>query len=485
MQSSADDHSLKDTEIGGKLLDSSLDQLDVNARPGRFHAGGRKHLGLHIDAHARSHEGREADGQRARPAPDINEALAVLKTLAPRHLVKEATRVWLAISRVVGSGRIKASHGRNRILTEPEASSIFKIAHIDTGRDFRGGQDLLLSLARGLRQRGHRQLIVCPIGSPLAQRAAAEQFELAPLGAGTITSLRRRLSSERFDIVHAHDARAQNIAVLASAGLPLRRVASRQVAFRPRHPLIHRWKYGKTAHGIIANSESVRRVLIASGISGVDIEVIPPGIDLPVELPSASSRSQARARWGFASGDFVVGHAGAFTREKGQDIALEAALVLAPRLPQLRMLFAGDGPERSNPRMIELARQAAAIAVLPGFLDDLTEFYAALDLFIMPSRSEGWGLTALRAMANGLAVIATDVGGLPELVEPGKTGWLVPSDSPAALADAMGAAASDPARRCEFSRNAREHAMQFSIDRTVQQTQQFYERLLAASQTAT
>src|SRR5208337_3065037 len=224
------------------------------------------------------------------------------------------------------------------------------------------GQDLLLSLVRGLRKRGHRQLIVCPVDSPLAKRAGAEHFELAPLGTGGITSLRRRLSSERFDIVHAHDGRAQNIAVLASAGLPLRRVVSRQVAFSPRHPLIHRWKYAKTCHGIIANSESVRRVLVSSGISGVDIEVIPPGIELPAGLPSASLRAQARAKWGFGADDFVVGHAGAFTHEKGQDVALEAALLLAPSLPHAPMLLAGDGPERSSPRMMDLIGQTAGIA---------------------------------------------------------------------------------------------------------------------------
>jgi glycosyltransferase involved in cell wall biosynthesis len=449
----------------------------VHAGPCGFHARRREHFGLHVNSHAGAHKGGKANGQRSRAAPDIDQPFIAIQTLAARDFSKEAGRVGLAISRIVGSGRIKASHGRNRILTEPEASLIFKIAHIDTGQDFRGGQELLLSLARGLRLRNHRQLIVCPVGSTLAKRAAAEHFELAPLGPAAIVQLRRRLSSEHFDIAHAHDGRAQNISFLASAGLPLRRVASRQVAFLPRHPWIHRWKYTRTCHGIIANSEAVRRVLISSGIPNANIEVIPPGIELPAELPSAGLRAQARARWGFSSEDFVIGHAGAFTREKGQDVALEAARLLAPRLPHARMLLVGDGPERRNP--------TEGIAIVPGFLDDLSEFYAALDLFIMPSRSEGWGLSALAAMANGLAVIATDVGGLPELVEPGKTGWLVPSESPAALAHAIEAAASDPARLCEYDRNARERAAQFSIGRTVELTEQFYTRLLAACQTAT
>ncbi len=352
------------------------------------------------------------------------------------------------------------------------ASFILKIAHIDTGHDFRGGQDLLLSLARGLRQRGHRQVIVCPEDSPLASRATAEELEVRPIE--TIGKLRSYLREEHFDVVHAHDARAQTISIRASLGLPVRRVASRQVAFTPRHPLIHRWKYSHTCHAVIANSQTVRQVLIAAGVADSHIEVILPGIEIPNDLPNAGLRAHARARWAFSSDDFVIGHAGAFTREKGQDVALAAGMLLAPRLPQARMLLVGDGPERSNYR----TQWPAAIAQLPGFIEDLAEFYAALDLYIMPSRSEAWGLTALRAMAFGIPVIASNVGGLPELVA--QTGWLVPPESPEALAQAILDAASDPARLCEFGRHARERASQFSIERTVEQTEHLYLRLLAA-----
>jgi L-malate glycosyltransferase len=357
---------------------------------------------------------------------------------------------------------------------------ILTIAHIDTGKDYRGGQDLLLSLARGLKQRGHRQVIVCPEDSPLAQRALTDGQEVIRLG--SIRTLRERLRGQRFDIVHAHDAKAQSISFSASIGLPVRRVASRQVAFTPRHPLIHRWKYSLTCHGVIAPSQSVRRVLIAAGVPDTHIEVILPGIEILNELPDSVLRAEARAAWGFSNlsnAEFVIGHAAAFTHEKGQDVALRAALLLAPGLPGVQMLLVGDGPERSQPAMIELARQASGIAQLPGFVNDLNPFYAALDLYIMPSRSEAWGLTALRAMSHRLPVIASNVGGLPEAIEQGKSGWLVPPDSPEALAEAILDAASDPARLCEFGRNARERAAQFPIERTVEKTEQFYLRLLA------
>jgi glycosyltransferase involved in cell wall biosynthesis len=247
-------------------------------------------------------------------------------------------------------------------------------------------------------------------------------------------------------------------------------VASRQVAFTPRHPLIHRWKYSRTCDRVIANSESVRRVLIAAGVPDSHIEVILPGIEIPKEMPNPDIRAKARARWGFSNDDFVIGHAGAFTREKGQDVALQAAVLLAPKFPRVRMLLCGDGPEKSH-----LARHASPIAQLPGFIDDLDQFYAALDLYIMPSRSEGWGLTALRAMAFGIPVIASNVGGLQELVA--ATGWLVPPESPEALTEAIIQAASNPSRLAELGASARKRASQFSIERTVEQTERLYLRL--------
>ncbi len=325
---------------------------------------------------------------------------------------------------------------------------------------------------RGLKLRGHRQLIVCPPDSPLAKRAAAENQEVMPLA--SVGDVRRRLRNEKFDIVHAHDSKAQTISYRASLGLAVRRVASRQVAFRPRHPMFHRWKYGHTCDGVIANSQAVLQVLLAAGVPDQRIEVIAPGIEMPQNLPSPDMRAIARARWGYSSDHFVIGHAAAFTHEKGQDVAIEAALSLVPKFPCARMLLPGDGPQRS-----ELTAQASGIVQLPGFIENLDEFYAALDLYIMPSRSEGWGLTALRAMAFGLPVVASNVGGLPELVEHEKSGWLVPPESPEALAAAILDAASDPERLCEFGRNARERAAQFSIERTVEQTESLYLRLLA------
>ncbi len=360
-----------------------------------------------------------------------------------------------------------------------------KIVHLDTGVDLRGRQCQLLLLAHGLRQRGHEQLIVCPEGSALEERAGQEEFQILTLPAHDpghahgIFQLRQQLLADHYDILHAHDGRSETIVWLASLGILVCRVASRRVTFLPRSPALLRFKYQRTCHGIIAVSEFVKQMLVQSGVPAAKIEVIADGAEIPVELPGADLRSKIRAQWGYGGQEFLIGHVGAFTHEKGQDMALEAALLLAERLPQARMLLAGDGPLRSSSKIQSKVLQARGRARLLGYLENLEDFFCGLELFIMPSRAEGLGSSALLAMAHGLAVVATRVGGLPEVVEEGKTGWLVPPESPSALADAIAAAASDRARLEQFGLKARDRARRFSSNIMIERTESLYRRLLA------
>jgi glycosyltransferase involved in cell wall biosynthesis len=109
-----------------------------------------------------------------------------------------------------------------------------------------------------------------------------------------------------------------------------------------------------------------------------------------------------------------------------------------------------------------------------GPLENLASFFPGLDLFLMPSRAEGLGSSALWAMAYGLPVIATRVGGLPEIVVENETGWLVPPGSPQALADTILIASRDRARRSEFGRNGRKRAEGFSAATMVGRTEALY-----------
>jgi len=285
------------------------------------------------------------------------------------------------------------------------------------------------------------QTIVCPAASALAERASAVGF--------TVLAKCPRTG----DIVHAHSGRAHNLVVRATLGASITRVVTRHVAFTPRHPMIHRLKYTRTCDGIIAVSAAVRNVLTEAGIPAQRIEVIHTGIDLPAEPAHRPHKG------------FAVGHMGAFTREKGQDVAIAAARLL----PDVRFLLAGEGP-----LLEELRLGAPGNVTFLGFVRDLPGFFAGIELFIMPSRSEAWGLATLEALAYGVPVIVSDIEGLAEIVTP-QCGLLVPPGNAEMLA--MAISTIDRVGLDARRQAARERAGQFTVAKMAEETETFYRRL--------
>ena len=362
-----------------------------------------------------------------------------------------------------------------------------KIAHLDTGLTLRGGQRQLLLLARGLRARGYEQLIVCPEESDLCARAESEGFSVLPLPLYDFRhlrgaqQLRRRVHQDKLTVLHAHDGVGQTISWLATLGTGVCRVASRRVTYLPRRRIDYRLKYKYTCHAVIAVSQFIGNILKSAGVPAEMINVIPDGIDIPDHLPDAAARQATRAKWGMSGREFVVGHLGNLSAEKGLDIAMRAFEILAEQVPEARLVLGGALSANDIAAVGLAGPLSGGRILLAGYQDDLFEFFSGLDLYIMPSRSEGLGSSALLAMAHGLPVIATKVGGLPEIVEEGKTGWLIEVESPKALANAIAAAAADAGRLTKMGCNARERAKDFSAQAMVERTEALYNRLIEFS----
>jgi glycosyltransferase involved in cell wall biosynthesis len=293
--------------------------------------------------------------------------------------------------------------------------------------------------------------------------------------------------TERYQILHAHDGKGQTISWLASMGTNVARVASRRVIYAPPRRIDTRLKYGRTCDAVIAISKYIRQLLVDAGVPQSNIEVIYDGVELPEEIPEATTGDPVRAVWHYKAHDFLVGHINTGTNEKGLDVAEAAARLLEKSAPDVQIAIAIALPNSANSfgemRSI-LSPSAEPDSATKGNYRhiscpaDLSKLFAALDLYIMPSRSEGLGSSALVAMAYGVPVVASHVGGLPEIVEDGVTGWLVPPESPQALADVIVRAASDPKCLREMGMKAHERAAQFSSTLMVERTEALYERLV-------
>lgn len=248
------------------------------------------------------------------------------------------------------------------------------------------------------------------------------------------------------DVVHAHGARAAWVAALAHRHRPFplvftaHNLIGRDLPSRLGIPFV-----GFHCARILAVSPSVADSLAACGIPRAKIQVIPNGLDLAYFDPSALDRPAARQSLAVPDNAFVVAAAARLSREKGLDTLLSAAGQRAG----MTFLIAGDGPLRSA-----LARQIAPNAKLLGRLADVRPLLAAADVFAVPSRREGQGMAALEAMAAGVPLVASRVGGLADMLADGETALLVPPEDPEALAAALSRLQSDSRLRQKLAANA-------------------------------
>ncbi|MGA2631501.1 MAG: glycosyltransferase [Terriglobia bacterium] len=178
----------------------------------------------------------------------------------------------------------------------------------------------------------------------------------------------------------------------------------------------------------------------------------------------------------------VLGTAGRLVPIKGVVYLVRALAALRQEIPDVRLEIAGSGPERAAVECEVQSLGLAGSVVFLGWQHDLERVLPGWDVFVQPSLTDSFGIATLEAMAAGLPVVATGVGGLRELVEDGRTGWLVPPADPAALAKRLRDLALNPAQRRAMGMAGRERARaHFSVERMVAEIQKIYDELLAGS----
>jgi glycosyltransferase involved in cell wall biosynthesis len=314
---------------------------------------------------------------------------------------------------------------------------------IDTGREWRGGQRQSFLLTRELRDQGFPVHLVVQPGCPLHEKAEAEGLPVLPIqmksetDLGAAYRLSRAMRSKGCVLAHFHDAHAVTIggAACARARVPLR-IVSRRVMFPLKSGPFSKRKYTRNVDAIIAISENVRDVLIQGGIDPARIEVIPSGIDFsPFE--NITDRDFLRREFGFAPDDFLAGIVAYLEDSKGHRYLIEAARLLKARTPKIKIIIVGKGTLDLALDKMSKDLQVDDLVFFLGHREDVPRILASLNCFVLSSEAEGLGSSILDAMASRLPVVATQVGGIPEVVIHDETGFLVSPRSPEALAGAI------------------------------------------------
>lgn len=348
-----------------------------------------------------------------------------------------------------------------------------RVMHVDSGRSWRGGQRQVLLLATGLHDRGYRTLVVGPAGSPLvqrAERAGLPTYRLTLRGEWDIRRARelRAVAREwRADIIHAHDARSHSIGLLAQLfRRKARLVVTRRVAFPPKRV---RLKYRWGVDAFIAISQAVRNAMVAAGVAPDRVQVVYSG----VPAPQVKEPRDWRKERGWPVDSIVCGIVGAMTREKGLDSVGAIAKRLPPEvLSRIRIVLLGGKGKGDT-------ATAGLEAFDAGFVSEIHEAVAGLDLLWHPARSEGLGTAVIDAMALGVTPVAFSVGGLPEVIEDGVSGRLVPAGDVDAFAAAAAELITDAAQRARLAAGARKRAREFDSEAMIERTVEVYKGVTA------
>jgi len=359
-----------------------------------------------------------------------------------------------------------------------------RLFQVDAGKEWRGGQRQSLLLAKEIQKKGCPLEFVVQPNSPLHEKALEANLPVTPIkirnefDLTAALRLAKVMKRKNCVLVHFHDAHSLAAGSYAAslAKVPIR-VISRRVDFALNKNPFSQRKYKKGVDSIIAISQGVKKVLIASGIDSRVIDVVPSGIDfLPPEDMKKSD--YLRKEFSFAPDDYLVGIVAHLADHKGHKYLIDAIKILKDKTPKIKIIIVGEGP-----LMMELTKQAKEIHVedmvfFLGFREDVPKILASLDLFVLSSYLEGMGSSIMDAMAHKLPVVATNVGGIPEVVIDGKTGLLVPPRRPAALAEAILELYRNPSLSLKFGQMGCEVVHQkFSAESMANKILGIYERL--------
>jgi glycosyltransferase involved in cell wall biosynthesis len=380
---------------------------------------------------------------------------------------------------------------------------VFQAIRTVDARQTGGAEELLLLFSPALKAAGHFDPAILLLRKPsptadpakdFATRARALGVEVLPLQdlRGNPAWLRGLPRREQMALIHMHGQRANYFVWL------MRRAFPRTWGRVPLVATVHGWVQDKLVRKVVTQlefmtlracdhvitvSEQQRQTLLNMGFAPDRVTVVRPGIpylaDATRHTATETERQEARARWGIPAGAFVISAVGRLSTEKRFDLYLDTCAALATQLPDARFLLVGGGKQEAVLKEQAERLNLAGRLIFTGLTRDMPAVYAATDLLMLTSDTEGTPHVLLEAMGSDIPIVATAVGGIPEFVTTEDQGLLVPPGDRDALVSAAQRIHDDPALRARLVAGGRGVADQFTVGRMVAGVEQVYESVLA------
>ena len=345
-----------------------------------------------------------------------------------------------------------------------------KILHADMGKEWRGGQRQCALLHQGLLKTGYDSVLLCAAGSALAG-AGLEQVLTMPFSGEVnpynILKLHNIIKREAPSIVHSHEAHSLTpLVILKRLGADFHLVNTRRVDFSVRKNLFSIYKYNYAKLNLVAISQGVKKVLVKDGISPDSISVVYSGVPVPA-VPGKKESEKMNETLGLV-GYTVFGTVANFSPHKDLPTLLRAYAIYSNTNSRCKLLMIGDGPLFDSTKKMAEELNISGSVIFTGFRTDVPLLMSCMDIFMVSSILEGLNTSIIDAMHMGLPVIATNTGGIGELLEDGVNGFLVPPRMPDIMVEKMNVLTLSDSMRTEYGARGREKALRFTDNAMVE-----------------
>lgn len=348
-----------------------------------------------------------------------------------------------------------------------------KVIQLSSMNIWRGGEVHVFSLCNQLRSSGVSMVLACRNGSPIDQKAKAANIPILNLPFRNAVDLKSAWSLANYckensiDIVHAHNGRDYWMAGLAKFFYPnLKIVITRHILAPLKNTLLHRWLYRKVDK-VIAVSQTVKNTITL--FPPEKISVVYNGID--VEKLATAQTGTLRKELNLPTTTKIVGMVGRINASKGHLTFIRSISEILSQCPNTVFIIVGSGD------ISELKKINSDVYFL-GERSNIPEIMKDLDVFVMASHNEPFGLVTVEAMAAGIPVVATNTGGTSEIITDGETGLLFPPNDSAMLAQAIIKILTDKQLASKLHENGMETANKYNLENMATNTKKLYQDML-------